>query len=346
MEPKVTIKDGYTEIECYDARQFLDELDELNPRWGESDWEDNVWLFRGHSNADWKLLPSAYREDGIINRYAERYYRHYSLSKMKHPDGRLLTEREQRRLYYDVHNCIAIDLLDRFISTSASVGIKIPVERGQNFFGQVNVKGGVGLQIRDNFLSKSNLEERMYPFREINTVRAQHHGIPTKLLDWSRRSFKAAFFATYGINEKDNNDNSRRITVWAINRRALNNTYFVAHYPLLSDVGFLLQQEGAVTFRWNDKKSYMEHGNFPSLDDAIRDINKPNLFLKFTLPISEICELKKLLRKKNIYKASLMPSEDNVTEDILTSDIFDSLVNEDNTLPIGYVKKSDLKDGK
>jgi len=47
---------------------------------------------------------------------------------------------------------------------------------------------------------------------------AQHHGVPTHLLDWSKRSYVAAYFAaSTALAKRDIGDNTDKIAVWALN---------------------------------------------------------------------------------------------------------------------------------
>ena len=57
---------GIPVIERDTAKDFLDELDETNERWG-----DDSWLFRGQNDLSWKLHPSAMRCCETVDSFAK-----------------------------------------------------------------------------------------------------------------------------------------------------------------------------------------------------------------------------------------------------------------------------------
>lgn len=51
-------------IESKSAEDFLHELRLSNKRWrADEQFETSKWVFRGHANAEWRLIPKAWRLD-------------------------------------------------------------------------------------------------------------------------------------------------------------------------------------------------------------------------------------------------------------------------------------------
>lgn len=180
---------------------------------------------------------------------------------------------------------------------------------------------------------------------------AQHHGIPTRLLDWSQDSRKAAFFAGTGVSEDQLESDEKRIAVFAINpfhlkNRCLSEDLLLEHLNdpkavelFLSSHGFFIEktdttsylaaQEGLFTYpKYADLFKIMT-GEYPTLDDNIerlidwqkKDEHKPNIrnyIRKITLPYSEVDELMALLDGERIMLTTMMPNLDNFKECMLS----------------------------
>jgi hypothetical protein len=168
---------------CETAEEFLDRL---SPR-GEifRDYDSRWWLFRGHSDDAYELTPSARRN-------------HSNDLRALVPGGPILFNEDQ--VFAELL------VLSRFFEVADSIGLQLPEDS----------------QIFRRLIEKdiTNLP-RIWPPIEILSVIAvaQHHGLPTCLLDWSRHRLKAAYFAAAeaALRESESQPScSGRLSVWAL----------------------------------------------------------------------------------------------------------------------------------
>ena len=190
--------------------------------------------------------------------------------------------------------------------------------------------------ILENFLLRVTKDKKIYWDRVFNCgselirpdlfhniALAQHHGIPTRFLDWSSNSYVAAFFAAHQCN-----NNANEICIWAFNSKYyLNNTSnqsVVFHENLLKQgLEFLHLQRGLFTEMRYHETYFLEQGEWPALDKYCQWFEQKNnptqaydttkYFKKIILPRSQSKSLLSLLNKIDINKGSIMPSYDNIT---------------------------------
>lgn len=171
-----------------------------------------------------------------------------------------------------------------------------------------------------------------------NIYLSQHHGIPTRLIDWTRNSVVACYFAIG--REMRPNFESEQICVWACDTGKI---------PFIKINGIVKEKNGSAPAvemglrfynvpNYQSKYLYSQQGlfsgitgkgimefsirnkRFPSIEDLLmlnNDIKEP-LFYKFVLSIKHIDELLLLLDRENVSQAHLMPTLYKVTETVIS----------------------------
>ena len=160
------------------------------------------FIFRGHADVEWKLVPSALRQ----------------------PCGK---HGEQRRN--------ELTSLQRFWHEADRQGLPVP---GDNVhvrpdWIETNAPGTVGPEIL-RMAGRQEWAERVaqWPPRALwhALAVAQHHGIPTRLLDWTRLAGIAAYFAARGAGFallKNSSSRDRRLAIWACHENILFTTKWI-----------------------------------------------------------------------------------------------------------------------
>jgi len=205
-------------ITATSAEDFLAYLRLSHPIWkialpGDAEWVNReVWAFRGQSDASWSLVPSAFRKTSALG------FRPSS----QPPALKSFDQQNQER-----------KALNDFLFFADQIGLEIPGDGPHFRFPQFPGH-------------PQKLDLTSWPWEPIleTLAVAQHHGVPTRLLDFTYDPYVAAFFASYDAwenlgrpNYEENLNVDKTIGVWAINLPLLYNSVgFYSHHNKIARV--------------------------------------------------------------------------------------------------------------
>lgn len=293
------------QIDCTTAREFLDALSPLGINF--KDEQPNApWLFRGQG-VDKPLIPSLFRKDQKVCSVTHRNINDYSELR--------LTER---------------DILIQFFQIADKRGLILPDDSQElrSFFEK--------LKDNDHMVSRGfsgwGIEAKGLSIIAL----AQHYGVPTRLLDWTRQPYIAAFFAAEDVYKNfEKYDPSSKLVVWAFYFPLLDKQTIYGEAYLLRGITApsatnpnLKAQQGVFTMV-NPFYTNEGMGDYLPFDKILEDYSKkyPEELLddnvmgkfklqKFTLPIAKAFDLLQLLAKLDITPSAIYPGYHSILSDL------------------------------
>ncbi len=266
-------------------------------------------IFRGQGKAEWDLIPAIVREN------SEEMLLWYANTSLGNPEEVLDDE--------DIE-VLELAILYRFLNYAYDQGLDLPGITSE----MINVAIKMSNEI-PTYTSAKYIKEDYYEYTQTlhneNTIKlmayVQHAKLPTRLLDWTKSSEIAAFFAARGaitemslfwesVKGKDADTEKRKkfmesnkIAVWCIDRYRLEDKQVLSP-PLLFNDNLRIQK-----------------GLFTLSGSTITEIRNPlnrqvikagNRITKFTLSYQHVSNLLKMLYNEGISTATLFRGDEGI----------------------------------
>lgn len=175
-------------VECSSAQDFLAMLSPRSTFFGGA--HPNDWVYRGHGDAKWRLTPTAFRQPNVMlfNPLTLLAWESWTNGDQIHVEATTLRT---------------------FVEEADSSGLPIPGDLAE-------LRDEFDKPFQQNWYP-DGLErgDMIWPPRQAWHVvaLAQHYGLGTRFLDWTRSSFVAAYFAA--ISSLEQPASATDLAVWA-----------------------------------------------------------------------------------------------------------------------------------
>lgn len=292
------------ELHCTTADEFISLLRITHELWGgQPSWD---WGFRGQANAEWALLPSAFRGGTILS---------YADEAIKAPVPNLAAQgyREYK-------------LIQHFLYLADRVGLTVPGD-AQHF------------RLPPRGETEKRWERVDWPQEDVleTLAIAQHHGVPTRLLDITHDPLIAAFFAADEARDPAKHGGAKNLAVCAVDLSMVREAAALGYGRLIhvtaprASNSFLHHQDGLFLLDRRANARYMDVGRFETMDEAVEaswqqvEAASPqdrhyyrscpaSPITQITAPVAIAMDILDLLDRESYHRARIMPTHDNVVK--------------------------------
>ncbi|WP_458370757.1 FRG domain-containing protein [Pseudomonas fluorescens] len=273
------------EIPFETARELLDFLSPLDPAWSQGQY-----IFRGQPCDEYKLTPSICRRSIGSFAYGSPH--------------RMFSNSSSGQVSFE------LDVLKKFLDGCDRSGLVVP---------------GYSEQIKARLLNEPssflNAHRRPWPQPELYEIlaAAQHYEVPTRLLDWTERSYVACYFAASSANFELDSMNAN-MAIWALS------TEHAKHWKTVQIIrtpGGTSRNQAAQSglFTTHKVEIYNLDLNDVHQPEALEEVEEiystaqgGRPLVKMTLPISEAPELLSLCSKLGVDASTLFPGYHGVAK--------------------------------
>lgn len=319
----------------FTAREFIDYLRYSRLIWskkatavdalGHAGTLGTKWFFRGQWDARWNLLPAAWRA-------IEPQYETERPNVLLTLIAQFLKKPIDKPEHPKQHEACAweaamIEGIMSFHALARELGLPATAIRWQHWpmqYDELSKGYGSGTLVTDGpwpfgyYSMDADGTERTFAL-------AQHHGIPTHLLDWTEDPMIACHFAASPDKEFEGKTD---IAVWAIRQPSLEEGVSIAEqlnsacyqfaFPPTYESRYIQSQRAVLLrFSLHGYPFFKCHGRWPSVEEILQTLSLPTPVLrKLVLDKAEYQELRALLDLERITFAHLMPTLDNVARTV------------------------------